>query len=79
MFVGATNAVCDISDSGVFDNLFSTSIINVPQSAVLGMHTVKCKLVIPNGQISSRPVIVVAVTYNRRLTSGREAVGFLGH
>ncbi|VDB93802.1 unnamed protein product [Peniophora sp. CBMAI 1063] len=66
-----------ISNGGVFGSLFGTPIINMPQAAVLGMHAVKEKPVVVNGQIVVRPVMVVALTYDHRLLDGREAVTFL--
>jgi 2-oxoglutarate dehydrogenase E2 component (dihydrolipoamide succinyltransferase) len=58
--------------------LYGTPIINLPQSAVLGMHAIKDKPVVVNGQIVIRPIMVVALTYDHRLLDGREAVTFLG-
>jgi len=66
-----------ISNGGVFGSLFGTPIINVPQAAVLGMHAIKDKPVVVNGQIVVRPIMVVALTYDHRLMDGREAVTFL--
>lgn len=55
-----------------------TTSINLPQAAVLGMHAIKEKPVVVNGQIVIRPIMVVALTYDHRLLDGREAVTFLG-
>ncbi|TYJ54752.1 hypothetical protein B9479_004600 [Cryptococcus floricola] len=66
-----------ISNGGVFGSLFGTPIINLPQAAVLGMHSIKEKPVVVNGQIVIRPIMVVALTYDHRLLDGREAVTFL--
>ncbi|OSX61188.1 hypothetical protein POSPLADRAFT_1040385 [Postia placenta MAD-698-R-SB12] len=66
-----------ISNGGVFGSLYGTPIINLPQSAVLGMHTIKERPVVVNGQIVIRPIMVVALTYDHRLLDGREAVTFL--
>ncbi|KAL6306312.1 dihydrolipoamide succinyltransferase [Sparassis latifolia] len=66
-----------ISNGGVFGSLYGTPIINVPQAAVLGMHTIKERPVVVNGQIVIRPIMVVALTYDHRLLDGREAVTFL--
>ncbi|KAF9233434.1 hypothetical protein BU15DRAFT_53902 [Melanogaster broomeanus] len=66
-----------ISNGGVFGSLYGTPIINLPQAAVLGMHTIKDKPVVVNGQIVIRPIMVVALTYDHRLLDGREAVTFL--
>ncbi|CAL1699158.1 unnamed protein product [Somion occarium] len=65
------------SNGGVFGSLYGTPIINVPQAAVLGMHTIKERAVVVNGQIVIRPIMVVALTYDHRLLDGREAVTFL--
>jgi 2-oxoglutarate dehydrogenase E2 component (dihydrolipoamide succinyltransferase) len=66
-----------ISNGGVFGSLFGTPIINPPQSAILGMHSIKEKPVAVNGQVVVKPVMVVALTYDHRLIDGREAVTFL--
>jgi len=66
-----------ISNGGVFGSLFGTPIINLPQSAVLGMHSIKEKPVVVDGQIVIRPIMVVALTYDHRMLDGREAVTFL--
>ncbi|KZV87645.1 putative dihydrolipoamide S-succinyltransferase precursor [Exidia glandulosa HHB12029] len=66
-----------ISNGGVFGSLYGTPIINLPQAAVLGMHSIKDRPVVVNGQIVVRPIMVVALTYDHRLLDGREAVTFL--
>lgn len=66
-----------ISNGGVFGSLYGTPIINLPQAAVLGMHSIKDRPVVVNGQIVIRPIMVVALTYDHRLLDGREAVTFL--
>ncbi|KIM22570.1 hypothetical protein M408DRAFT_283359 [Serendipita vermifera MAFF 305830] len=66
-----------ISNGGVFGSLYGTPIINLPQAAVLGMHSIKERPVVVNGQIVIRPIMVVALTYDHRLLDGREAVTFL--
>lgn len=66
-----------ISNGGVFGSLYGTPIINRPQSAILGMHAVKDRAVVVNGQVVSRPMMYVALTYDHRLIDGREAVTFL--
>ncbi|TFK91744.1 dihydrolipoamide succinyltransferase [Polyporus arcularius HHB13444] len=66
-----------ISNGGVFGSLYGTPIINLPQSAVLGMHAIKERPVVVDGQIVIRPIMVVALTYDHRLLDGREAVTFL--
>ncbi|CCA71721.1 probable dihydrolipoamide S-succinyltransferase precursor [Serendipita indica DSM 11827] len=66
-----------ISNGGVFGSLYGTPIINLPQAAVLGMHAIKERPVVVDGQIVIRPIMVVALTYDHRLLDGREAVTFL--
>ncbi|QLL31959.1 hypothetical protein HG536_0C01270 [Torulaspora globosa] len=66
-----------ISNGGVFGSLYGTPIINMPQTAVLGLHSVKERPVTVNGQIVSRPMMFLALTYDHRLLDGREAVTFL--
>ncbi|KAJ3546143.1 hypothetical protein NM688_g5545 [Phlebia brevispora] len=66
-----------ISNGGVFGSLYGTPIINLPQTAVLGMHAIKERPVVVNGQIVIRPIMVIALTYDHRLLDGREAVTFL--
>lgn len=66
-----------ISNGGVFGSLYGTPIINLPQSAVLGMHATKDRPVVVDGQIVIRPIMIVALTYDHRMLDGREAVTFL--
>ncbi|CDW94926.1 hypothetical protein [Sporisorium scitamineum] len=66
-----------ISNGGVFGSLFGTPILNLPGSAILGMHAVKEKAWVVNGKVEIRPIMVVALTYDHRLLDGREAVTFL--
>ncbi|KAK8084558.1 hypothetical protein PG997_005829 [Apiospora hydei] len=66
-----------ISNGGVFGSLMGTPIINLPQTAVLGLHAIKDKPVAINGKIEIRPMMYLALTYDHRLLDGREAVQFL--
>jgi 2-oxoglutarate dehydrogenase E2 component (dihydrolipoamide succinyltransferase) len=66
-----------ISNGGVFGSLLGTPIINLPQSAVLGLHAVKERAVVVNGKIEARPMMYLALTYDHRLLDGREATQFL--
>ncbi|KAI8898687.1 hypothetical protein BC833DRAFT_588853 [Globomyces pollinis-pini] len=66
-----------ISNGGVFGSLYGTPIINRPQSAVLGMHAVKDRAVVVDGQVVVRPMMYVALTYDHRMIDGREATTFL--
>ncbi len=63
-----------ISNGGVFGSLFSTPIINPPQSAILGVHATKDRPVVENGEIVIRPMNYFALSYDHRIIDGREAV-----
>ena len=66
-----------ITNGGVFGSLLSTPILNPPQSAILGMHTIQKRPVAENDQVVIRPMMYLALTYDHRLIDGREAVQFL--
>ena len=66
-----------ITNGGIFGSLLSTPILNPPQSAILGMHTIKKRPVVVDDQIVIRPMMYLALSYDHRLIDGREAVSFL--
>ncbi|CAI8912144.1 2-oxoglutarate dehydrogenase complex dihydrolipoyllysine-residue succinyltransferase [Methylocaldum szegediense] len=66
-----------ITNGGIFGSMLSTPILNPPQSAILGMHAIKERPVVENGQIVIRPMIYLALSYDHRIIDGREAVTFL--
>jgi len=66
-----------ISNGGVFGSMMGTPIINLPQTAVLGLHATKDRAVVINGKVEVRPMMYLALTYDHRLLDGREAVTFL--
>jgi len=66
-----------ITNGGVFGSLMSTPIINIPQSAILGMHKIQERPVVIDGQIVIRPMMYVALSYDHRIIDGRESVSFL--
>jgi 2-oxoglutarate dehydrogenase E2 component (dihydrolipoamide succinyltransferase) len=69
-----------ITNGGIFGSLMSTPILNPPQSAILGMHTIKNRPVefpAGSGQIALRPMMYLAVSYDHRIIDGAEAVQFL--
>lgn len=66
-----------ISNGGVFGSLMSTPIVNHPESAVLGLHRVEDRAVVVDGQITVRPMMYLALSYDHRMIDGREAVTFL--
>ncbi len=66
-----------ITNGGVFGSLMSTPILNPPQVAILGLHKIQERPVSLNGQIVSRPMMYVALSYDHRIVDGMEAVQFL--
>src|SRR5579871_1087430 len=66
-----------ITNGGVFGSLMSTPIINIPQSAILGMHKIEDRPIAMNGQVVIRPMMYLAVSYDHRIIDGRESVSFL--
>lgn len=66
-----------ITNGGVFGSLLSTPILNLPQSAILGMHSIVKRPVVVHDEIAIRPMMYVALSYDHRLIDGREAVLFL--
>jgi 2-oxoglutarate dehydrogenase E2 component (dihydrolipoamide succinyltransferase) len=66
-----------ITNGGVFGSMMSTPIINLPQSAILGMHKIEERPVVVDGQIVIRPMMYVALSYDHRIIDGRESVSFL--
>ncbi len=66
-----------ITNGGVFGSLMSTPIINIPQSAILGMHKIQERPMVMNGQIVARPMMYLALSYDHRIVDGRESVSFL--
>lgn len=61
-----------ISNGGVYGSLLSTPIINPPQSAILGMHSIQQRPMVVDGVITPRPMMYVALSYDHRLIDGRE-------
>ena len=66
-----------ITNGGVFGSLLSTPIINLPQSAILGMHKIEERPVAVNGQVVIKPMMYLALSYDHRIIDGRESVSFL--
>jgi len=66
-----------ITNGGVFGSLVSTPLLNPPQSAILGMHTIKERAVVVDGEIVARPMMYLAISYDHRLIDGKDAVQFL--
>lgn len=72
-----TGGTFTITNGGVFGSLMSTPIINIPQSAILGMHKIQERPMVVNGKIEIRPMMYVALSYDHRIIDGRESVSFL--
>ena len=66
-----------ITNGGVFGSLMSTPIINLPQSAILGMHKIQERPMAINGQVVVKPMMYLALSYDHRIIDGRESVSFL--
>ena len=66
-----------ITNGGTFGSLMSTPIVNPPQSAILGMHTIKDRPVAENGQVVIAPMMYIALSYDHRIIDGKDAVLFL--
>ena len=66
-----------ITNGGIYGSMLSTPILNPPQSAVLGMHNIIERPMVINGEISIRPVMYIALSYDHRIIDGKEAVSFL--
>ena len=66
-----------ITNGGVFGSLQSTPILNPPQVGILGLHAIKDRPVVVNGQVVIRPMMYTALTYDHRIVDGSEAVRFL--
>ena len=66
-----------ISNGGIFGSLMSSPILNAPQSGILGMHAIKERPVVVNGEIVVRPMMYLALSYDHRIVDGKGAVTFL--
>lgn len=66
-----------ITNGGVFGSLFSTPIVNPPQSAILGMHTIKERAIVEEGKVIAAPMMYIAISYDHRIVDGKDAVQFL--
>jgi 2-oxoglutarate dehydrogenase E2 component (dihydrolipoamide succinyltransferase) len=72
-----TGGTFTITNGGVFGSLMSTPIINIPQSAILGMHKIQERPMAVNGEVKVLPMMYLALSYDHRIIDGRESVGFL--
>lgn len=72
-----TGGTFTITNGGVFGSLMSTPLLNLPQSAILGMHKIEERPVAIKGKVEIRPMMYLALSYDHRIIDGRESVGFL--
>lgn len=72
-----TGGTFTITNGGIFGSLLSTPIINPPQSAILGMHSIQQRPIAENGEVVIRPMMYIALSYDHRIIDGRDAVQFL--
>ena len=72
-----TGGTFTITNGGVFGSLMSTPIINIPQSAILGMHKIQERPMAINGKVEIRPMMYLSLSYDHRIIDGRESVSFL--
>jgi 2-oxoglutarate dehydrogenase E2 component (dihydrolipoamide succinyltransferase) len=72
-----TGGTFTISNGGVYGSMLSTPILNPPQSAILGMHSIQQRPVVEDGEIVIRPMMYLALSYDHRIIDGKEAVQFL--
>ena len=72
-----TGGTFTITNGGIFGSMMSTPILNQPQSAILGMHSIQQRPMVVDGDIVARPMMYLAVTYDHRIIDGKEAVQFL--
>ncbi|MEJ2619739.1 MAG: 2-oxoglutarate dehydrogenase complex dihydrolipoyllysine-residue succinyltransferase [Candidatus Thiodiazotropha sp.] len=72
-----TGGTFSITNGGVFGSMLSTPILNPPQSAILGMHSIQQRAVVEKGEIVIRPMMYLALSYDHRIIDGRDAVQFL--
>ena len=66
-----------ISNGGIYGSVWSTPILNPPQTGILGMHNIVDRPVVREGQIVIRPVMILALSYDHRIIDGKEAILFL--
>ena len=72
-----TGGTFTITNGGIFGSMMSTPIINIPQSAILGMHNILQRPMATNGQVVIKPMMYLALSYDHRIIDGRESVSFL--
>ena len=72
-----SGATFTITNGGIYGSMMSTPILNPPQNGILGLHQIKDRAIVENGEIKIKPIMYIALTYDHRAISGKEAVSFL--
>ena len=72
-----SGATFTITNGGIYGSMMSTPILNPPQNGILGLHQIKDRAIVENGKIKIKPMMYIALTYDHRAISGKEAVSFL--
>ncbi|MBT7076889.1 MAG: 2-oxoglutarate dehydrogenase complex dihydrolipoyllysine-residue succinyltransferase [Pelagibacterales bacterium] len=72
-----SGATFTITNGGIYGSMMSTPILNPPQNGILGLHQIKDRAIVENGEIKIKPMMYIALTYDHRAISGKEAVSFL--
>jgi 2-oxoglutarate dehydrogenase E2 component (dihydrolipoamide succinyltransferase) len=72
-----TGGTFTITNGGIFGSMMSTPILNQPQSAILGMHSIQQRPMVVDGEIVARPMMYLALTYDHRIIDGKDSVQFL--
>ena len=72
-----TGGTFTITNGGIFGSMMSTPILNQPQSAILGMHSIQKRPMVVNDEIVARPMMYLALTYDHRIVDGKDSVQFL--
>ena len=72
-----TGGTFTITNGGIFGSMMSTPILNQPQSAILGMHSIQKRPMVVDDEIVARPMMYLALTYDHRLVDGADAARFL--
>ncbi|MEM7431854.1 MAG: 2-oxoglutarate dehydrogenase complex dihydrolipoyllysine-residue succinyltransferase [Pseudomonadota bacterium] len=72
-----TGGTFTITNGGIFGSMMSTPILNQPQSAILGMHSIQQRPMVVDGEIKARPMMYLALTYDHRIIDGKDSVQFL--
>jgi pyruvate dehydrogenase E2 component (dihydrolipoamide acetyltransferase) len=68
---------CTITNIGPLGGVFATPIINQPELAIVGLHTIKERPVVVDGAIAIRTMMYLSVSFDHRWIDGAEAARFM--